>query len=245
MDMIDAHTHVGPCRVFDLDSSTDDLLSSMDEHGIRSSIVQPYPGAPNPSEVHDLIESMSKEHPLRFFGIASINPHQDKELYFNELKRCVKKLVFVGVKLHTIGHAVNPSGTDGTTVFEAANELGIPVMVHTGPGIPFAAPSSLQPQLDRFPDVKVVMAHAGHGIFSGEAIAMGQIYPQVYLEPSWCTFYNVGAMVDVLGPERVLFGSDLPGNVPIQIDTFKALGLSKDAEELVFGKAAKELFQIN
>ena len=153
---------------------------------------------------------------MRFFGIASINPHQDKELYFNELKRCVKKLGFIGVKLHTIGHAVNPSGTDGTTVFEAANELGIPVMVHTGPGIPFAAPSSLQPQLDRFPDVKVVMAHAGHGLFSGEAIAMGQIYPQVYLEPSWCTFYNVGAMVDVLGPERVLFGSDLPGNVPIQ-----------------------------
>lgn len=244
MYIVDAHTHLGPCRVFDLDSSTDDLLSSMDEHGIHSSIVQPYPGATNPSEVHDSIASMSEKHPLRFFGIASINPHQDKAMYFKELQRCVEKLGFVGVKLHTIGHAVNPSGADGTTVFESAKELGIPVMVHTGPGIPFAAPSSLQPQLDRFPDVKVVMAHAGHGIFSGEAIAMGKIYPQVYLEPSWCTFYNVGAMVDVLGPERVLFGSDLPGNIPIQIDTFKALGLSKDAEELVFGKTAKDLFQL-
>ena len=107
------------------------------------------------------------------------------------------------------------------------------------------APSSVASQLRNFPKVKVVLAHAGHGIFSGEAIAIAQKYSQVYLEPSWCTFYNVGAMVDVLGPERVLFGSDLPGNIQIQIDTFKALGLSRDAEELVFGKAAKELFQLN
>ena len=245
MPVIDAHTHLGACRVFDLDSSEDSLTVSMDENGIDISLVQPYPGAPRSSEVHDRIFALSNEEPGRFFGIASINPHQDQADYFNELERCVKKLGFVGVKLHTIGHAVNPAGADGTLVFESASQLGIPVMVHTGPGIPFAAPSSLQPQLERFPNVKVIMAHAGHGIFSGEAVAMGLSYPQVYMEPSWCAFYNVAGKVEALGVNRVMFGSDLPPNIPIQVDTFKALGLSDEDEEMVMGGAAKEVFQLD
>ena len=245
MPVIDAHTHLGQCRVFDLDSAEDGLIDSMDEHSIDISLVQPYPGAPCAAEVHDRIAAMAKANPGRFFGIASINPHQDEQAYFNELSRCVKELGFVGVKLHTIGHAVNPAGADGTIIFEAAAQLGIPVMVHTGPGIPFAAPSALQPQLENFPNVKVVLAHAGHGIFSGEAVAMGLAYPQVSLEPSWCAFYNVGGMVEALGANRVLFGSDLPPNIAIQVATFKALGLSEADEALVMGGAAKEIFELD
>ena len=81
MPVIDAHTHLGACRVFDLDSSEDSLTVSMDEHGIDISLVQPYPGAPRSSEVHDRIFDLSNEKPERFFGIASINPHQDQADY--------------------------------------------------------------------------------------------------------------------------------------------------------------------
>jgi predicted TIM-barrel fold metal-dependent hydrolase len=48
------------------------------------------------------------------------------------VERCVKELKFVGVKLHTIGHGVNPLTEDGDLVFATAFELGIPAMVHTG-----------------------------------------------------------------------------------------------------------------
>ena len=244
MPIIDAHVHVGSCRVFDLDDSEQDVLESMDKHGVDVSIVQPYPGADSAREVHDRIATMAHDHPGRFFGIASINPHQDPDAYFGELARCVKDLAFVGVKLHTIGHAVNPAGVDGATVFESASQLEIPVMVHTGPGFPFAAPSSLASQLRRFPQVRVVMAHAGHGIFSGEAVAMAQTFPQVYMEPSWCPFYHVGAMVDALGADRVMLGTDLGPNVPIMLETFRALRLGKDDEAMVLGGTAKEVFQL-
>ena len=80
---------------------------------------------------------------------------------------------------------------------------------------------------------------------SGEAVAMGLAYPQVSLEPSWCAFYNVGGMVEALGANRVLFGSDLPPNIPIQAATFKALGLSEADEALVMGGAAKEIFELD
>ena len=195
--------------------------------------------------MHDRIDAMARSHRGRFFGIASINPHQDKQTYFDELSRCVKELGFVGVKLHTIGHALNPAGADGTTVFESASQLGVPVMVHTGPGVPFAAPSSVAPQLRSFPQVKVILAHSGHGIFSGEAVAIAQAYPQVYLEPSWCAFYNIGAMVDTLGVDHVMLGTDLPANVPVMIETIRALGLGKEDEAMVMGGTAKEVFQLD
>ena len=46
MPVIDAHTHLGKCRVFDLDSAEDGLIDSMDEHSIDISLVQPYPRRP-------------------------------------------------------------------------------------------------------------------------------------------------------------------------------------------------------
>ncbi len=245
MPVIDAHSHLGECRVFGLDNSEEYLLRGMNDNDIDISLVQPYPGANSASATHDRIAELAKKNPGRIFGIASINPHQDSQDYFNELSRCVNDLGFAGVKLHTIGHAMHPAGADGTTVFDSASQLGIPVMIHTGPGIPFAAPSAAIPQLQAFPQVPVVLAHAGHGIFSDEATEVAKAYPQVYLEPSWCTFYNVGAMVQAIGAGRVMLGTDLPPNARIQIETFKALDLSEEDEAMVLGGTAKEFFKLN
>jgi predicted TIM-barrel fold metal-dependent hydrolase len=246
MPVIDAHSHFAECRVFDLDNTEDDLLGGMNDNDIDIAIVQPYPGANSAKVVHDGIAALGKKHPGRIFGMASINPHlMDSQAYFDELSRCVKELGFVGVKLHAIGHALNPAGTDGTTIFESASQLGIPVMMHTGPGIPFAAPSAVTPQLKRFPNVPVVLGHAGHGIFSGEAIAVADAFPQVSLEPTWCAFYNVGAMVEAVGPGRVMFGTDLPGNAAVMVETFRALGLSKADMDMVMGGSAKEIFKLD
>lgn len=244
MHVIDAHTHLGECRVFDVATSEHDLIENMDKYHIDVSLTQPYPGAPSATDTHDCIASLTKTHSRRFYGIASINPHQDSQVYFNELSRCVKDLGFVGVKLHTIGHAIHPAGVDATTVFESAQQLNIPVMMHTGPGIPFAAPSAVTSQLKKFPQVPVILAHAGHGIFSEEAIAVAQTANTVYLEPSWCAFYHIDAMINAIGSNRVMFGSDLPANIPTMMASIRSIGLTKEDEEMVMGGTAQEVFKL-
>ncbi|MFQ5998221.1 MAG: amidohydrolase family protein, partial [Candidatus Bathyarchaeia archaeon] len=139
--IIDSHSHLGSCRVFDLDTSEQELLSTMANNGITTNIVQPYPGAPNVKEVHNRIGKLAKENPGKIFGLASLNPHMNEDEYNEEVERVVKDLGFVAVKIHTIGHAVNPLGRSADKVFKAAKKLGIPVMVHTGPGVPFSLPS--------------------------------------------------------------------------------------------------------
>lgn len=45
MKILDAHSHIGKCRVFDLDVTEEDLIKNMDANGIDAAIVQPFPGA--------------------------------------------------------------------------------------------------------------------------------------------------------------------------------------------------------
>ncbi len=167
--VIDTHAHLGECCVFGLYSTEEEMIRRMEECGVDATIVQPYPGAKDYLRRHDEIAELCAKHPGRFFGLASLTPHVGRETYQREVERCVKELNFVGVKLHTIGHAVNPLTEDGQLVFETALGLGIPAMVHTGAGIPFSLPALCLPAAKKYPDLKIVLAHAGGGIVSAEA----------------------------------------------------------------------------
>ena len=59
MKILDAHSHIGKCRVFDLDMTEEDLIKNMDANGIDAAIVQPFPRAdPQPLvEIPDRITS--------------------------------------------------------------------------------------------------------------------------------------------------------------------------------------------
>ncbi len=116
LKVIDAHEHLGECRVFGLRATEEDLLRRMEECGIDAMIVQPFPGAEDPLKTHDRIANLCAKYPGRFFGLASLSPHRDRTAYRQEVERCVRDLKFVGVKLHTIGHAVLTLSEDGELV---------------------------------------------------------------------------------------------------------------------------------
>lgn len=245
MLIVDAHHHIDSCRVFDLDQDEESVLATMDRNEVSACLMQPFPGAPNPREVHDHIANLTKRLPGRIFGVVSLNPHTDPDTYRSEARRCVKDLGFVAIKLHTIGHAVNPLSRDGETVFETARELGVPVMVHTGPGVPFADPAMVLPRAQQFPDLTFVLAHAGFGVFSGSAVAVARACPNVVLETSWSPGYDIAWMVRELGPRRVMFGSDLLTNTATELTKYRSLGLSDPDLQTVLGETARETFKLD
>jgi len=242
--IVDAHFHLGSCRVFDADVDESTVLGVLEQHGVSRTIVQPYPGAPDVPATHDRIAALARASAGRVVGLASVNPHTDEADYFAEVARCVRELGFVGVKLHTIGHAVNPRGRDAEKVFETARQLGVPVMIHTGPGVPFADPGMVAPRARQFPDVTIVLAHAGAGIFTGSAIALAETFDNVVLETSWCKAPDIATMVALLGPRRVMFGSDHPGNVGPELAKYRAGGLGDAALAAVLGGTASEVFAL-
>ena len=243
--IIDAHTHLGSCRVFGRDHSVPDVTEPMNRFGIAVSIIQPFPGAPDPTHVHDEIYRLGQETGGRFVGLASLSPHGDRQAYQAEVRRCVERLGFVGVKLHTLGHAVNPAGADGETVFQTARELGIPVMVHTGMGAPFADPGQLMGPADKFPDVTIVLAHAGAAISSATAIGVAQRCGNVVLEPSWCRTNDIKAMIDAVGADRVMFGTDTPENIAVEFAKYGSLTLDDTVRAAVFHGTARRVFKLD
>jgi predicted TIM-barrel fold metal-dependent hydrolase len=242
--IIDAHAHLGECCVFGLNNEESDLLRRMDEHGIDAAIVQPYPGATDAIKTHDRIAELCHKYPGRFYGLASLTPHQDHDAYHQEVERCVKQLNFVGVKIHTIGHSVNPLSEDADFVFKTAQELGVPVMVHTGPGVPFALPALCIPPARKYPSLKIVLAHAGFAVFSAEAQVAASECSNLYLETSWCIADDIGWMISTIGGNRVMMGSDLIKNIPVEIAKFKALELAPEVWAQVMGQTAIDVFRL-
>jgi predicted TIM-barrel fold metal-dependent hydrolase len=242
--IIDAHMHLGSCRVFDLEITEDQLLANLDRNEVDVAIVQPFPGAPDPRAVHDRIAALSAKQPGRIYGLASLSPHCDQDEYHREVERCVHDLGFVAVKLHTIGHAVNPMNRDGQLVFETARALGVPIMIHTGPGVPFALPSLALPMARKYPELPVVLAHAGYAIYTPEAQVAAMVADNVYLETSWSTSAQVAGLVRALGPERVMLGSDLPINTATELAKYRSVGLADEALATVFADTAARVFRL-
>jgi uncharacterized protein len=242
--VIDTHAHLGECCVFGLISTEEEMIRRMDECKVDATIVQPYPGAKNAPEVHDRIAELCAKHPGRFFGLASLSPHGNRDAYQREVERCVKELHFVGLKLHTIGHAVNPLSEDGDLVFATAHQFGIPAMVHTGPGVPFALPALCIPAAQKYPGLNIILAHAGFAVFSAEAQVAASVCGNLYLETSWCIGEDIRWMISTIGPDRVMMGADLPSNVPVEIAKYRALDLAPEVYDKVLGGTAVNLFNL-
>lgn len=242
--VIDAHAHLGYDEVFDEDFTEAALLASQSRNGISISLVQP--GAVHDlggvQKQHDDIADLIARHPGRFRGIANPNPHLPNGVYEREVRRCVGELGFLGIKMHPLAHAVNPLGRHGRYAFDLARELGVPVIVHTGAGIPWAAPSLLGPIAEACPELKLVVAHAGAGVLSAEAGLLAERHANTFLEPSWVGGFQVRSWVRRLGANRVMFGSDHGDNAETELAKFRSAGLSQDELAWTLGGTAASVF---
>jgi hypothetical protein len=242
--IVDAHAHLGYDEVFDEDFSEAALLESQSRNSIDVTLVQPgtMHDLAGVQRQHDAIADLLARHPGRFHGIANPNPHLPGDGYDREVRRCVGELGFVGIKMHPLAHAVNPLGRHGRRVFDLARALQVPVMVHTGAGIPWAAPSLLGPIAEGHSDLRIIVAHAGGSILAGEAGLLAARHPNVFLEPSWTGGFQVRAWVRELGADRVMFGSDHADNAEAELTKFRSAGLSEEELGWALGGTAAAVF---
>lgn len=246
--IIDAHAHLGHDYVFDEESSEQELIRYYDKYKVDGAIIQPFINRPyikDTRQIHNRIFKFCSRFSGRFWGMASINPHFSPGDYEKEAKRCVKELGFVGVKITPIAHAVHPASRDGIHAFEVARELGIPMMVHTGSGAPFADPISLVEVLQSFRDVKTILAHAGSDLFFQQALYIATEFDNVYLEPSWLSILNLRKAINQIGVDRIMFSSDHAINAPVELAKYKTLIENQDDLKRVLSGTAIEVFNLS
>ena len=128
----------------------------------------------------------------RFVGFASVDPLEKGAA--RELEAAVTKLHLKGLKLDPALQDFSPGDRKAFTVYEAAEALGIPLVIHTGmswaPGTALERghPLHLENAIRRFPKLRFVLAHFAWP-WVWEAAALALKYPNVYLDTA-CLYYD-------------------------------------------------------
>ena len=133
-----------------------------------------------------------------------------------------------------------------------AQELEIPVAFHTGssvfPGarLKYGDPVLIDDLATDFPQLRVLLAHAGRPFWHAQAAWLARTHPNFYLELAGLppkTLLTVLPDLERLAPKPV-FGTDWPGiprTIGQNLREFLALPLSDRAKELILDENPRRL----
>lgn len=234
---IDAHSHIGYFGDWcDVGITAEELLEEMDRYQIEKTVISTFPAK-------ESIEAVDR-YPDRLIGAVWVNPLEGKKA-LEEAEEAVKNHGFKAIKLHPLEQAFRPTDRVALDVAELALKLGIPLMVHSGHP-PHSLPWSIAEVADRYPDLKVVLIHMGHGngIYIQSAIDMAKKYPNLYLETSGMPMHTkIKDAYEQVGEDRIMFGMDLPFHHPtVEIQKGLVSGLSDaQLENYYYHNAARLL----
>lgn len=241
---IDTHTHLGKSSISGIDVGEGELLAGLAENGVDAALVFPHGFQDQGSfAVHDRIAKMAEENPGKIFGACCVNPRLGREIYRAEARRCVEELGFRALKLDPVVHALPIDHKTARVVFEAAAELGVAAIVHTG-GSGFADPLRAIPVAREFPQLPIVLAHAGFLTYFDQMLLAARTCPNIYADCSWISHVQFRNLVAAMGADRVMLGSDHLSNLPIELSKVDLLLRTEEEKRRVLSQTAIGVFHL-
>ena len=221
-----------------------ELIGTVDSYGITD-----VPGPPSPEKCNDYIAALQRQDPSRIVGYASVNPnYRGPKAAVRELERAVTELGLQGVKLYPMYQDWSPADPVlAFPVFEKAEELGVPVMVHQAGStridarMEYARPALLDAAGRQFRGLRLTIAHVGLP-WVDEALFMLTKHPNFFTELSYYIATATGeelyrflvhAQQFFVPLEKLFFGTDYPGFLydPVALRA-KLLSVNSHAERL-------------
>jgi predicted TIM-barrel fold metal-dependent hydrolase len=221
--LADAHTHIfsEPTRLYgrDVHFPVEDLIKGMDTNGVDAAVVITRPTSQllidELGALHDDVAASVAKFADRLVGFAWAAPRLGAA-GVAEVRRCLKDLRFQGIKLHSGQELFNIDDPDVGPYLKLAREFDVPVTVHTQIAVRGAEPWRMVGPAQAYPDVQFIMAHLGGDGGMVQSLTAAHIAKQcdnIAVEVStavtdpWATYEGPAG---ILGPERVLIGSDAP-----------------------------------
>ena len=112
------------------------------------------------------------------------------------------------------------------------------LVVHTGAGAPFALPSLFIAPARKFPDLKIVIGHAGGGLYAGEAVIAAMVCQNVYVELSSLMPHHIAEVLSNVSTDRLMIGSDLPESLSTEIGKILSLDIDADKKQDILWNTA-------
>jgi predicted TIM-barrel fold metal-dependent hydrolase len=235
--IVDCHTHVGKTKFIGKVTTAEMVLKMMDEAGVDKAVMFSGTSTGSATPVEKVAEEVGK-YPDRLVGFAVVNPkeHDAPE----KLEEAVTKYGLRGLKIHPTFQAL--PADDELWVYpliEKAQELKIPVMIHSGEA-PYATPWQIGLVAMDFPKVTIIMAHMGLNslCYTDAAIKMAKRANNLILETAGVVYdAPITKACNEIGSDRIVFGSDAPVNNPIhEIKKIQVAKISEQDKRNILGE---------
>ena len=248
--VVDAHAHImrHSSGYFARDGAfpVERMIDQMDRYGIDIgyAIAHGWTGwtIDQYRREHDeVVEDMAR-YPGRFIGCAWVDPKLG-DAALAEAERCVTQLGYRGFKLHPVHQKFIFDDPLVFPVIEMAARFKIPVMAHLDLRFPGCEPWRMVALARRYPEVTFIMAHMASDPESVEDLTIPRLaarVPNIILETSGTPtdpYGTFGGPIEILGPERVVFGSDAGAfhHPAINLLKIDLLDLPREVKQQVLG----------
>ena len=210
---------------------------------------------------NDYVAQAVDFYPDVFIGFCSVDPRKGKAAV-EELERSVLSLGLRGLKLHPIHQAFFPDDPAFIPLFAKAEELGIPVLMHSGyaaaganaPGgggfeLAYSRPI---PHVDslaaRHPNLTIIMAHPAWPWIQ-EQVAVALHKSNVFIDLSgWAPRYIPKELISEASGrlrKKILFGSDYPYISPVTwLEQFQELDIRDESRPLILHDNAARILNL-
>ena len=227
------------------------LLAEMDRCRVGTAVLLAIaPGMPFRDDITtpwlEAVAEAGAEDRLVVFG--SVHPRKRGA---GDQLRELQRAGIRGIKLHPTMQRFHPDDPEAMALYEVCEELDLPVFFHAGragiePGFtqPYATLDHYVAPAVEFPNVRFVFGHAGARDFA-DALAVARVHENVWMDVQGQGVTDLRRMLDELGSERLVFGSDWPW-YPIAVNLAKLL-IATDgdvvARDRVFASNAQQLLR--
>jgi predicted TIM-barrel fold metal-dependent hydrolase len=183
--------------------------------------------------MNDYIAESVKEHPKRLVGFGRVDPRRNDAN--EELTRIKTKLKLTGLKLHPMVECFRPDHPFFDKFFDKANELNLPILIHTGDG--FSSPGLTSKIAKKHSKLPIILGHLREG-----ALSMMKQFENIYVETSGTLPVFIEQAIDI-DENRILFGSDVPYyRFPTQVAIIEASEITQRTKRKVFFENFEKLF---
>ncbi len=225
--------------------SMEEHVEEMEKYGIARGVIFPSNEAGNAA-----IESICRAYPNNFMGLARVDLSKSIMHCLDVLKRCYEESGLCGLDLSPYITGIPADDARLYPLYALSAQMNKVVVIstsqHYNPGctLEVADPNHLDRVAVHFPELKLVMSHAGHG-FGLLPLATAQRHPNVYLEfsalkPQYVEPSMLAAVNSVLR-EKCLFGTDYPVLDFSVVDQWKKAIRPENHQRFFSGNAARLL----
>ncbi len=240
-------------------ATAEEIIAAMDKDGVDISVVLNYGWSTQSlcAEVNDYILESVARYPKRLVGFCSVVPSED-ESALREVGRCIKNGAGGIGELRLDDHLRNKhSPAMLKPIIDTIIQHKLILLAHSSEpvghqyaGKGAATPDLLYTLITAFPDLKLVCAHWGGGLpfyalMPEVKAALKNVYFDTAASPFLYTPQVYGQVAQLVGADKILFGSDYPLIPPRRfLKEIAALDLPAETKKKILAGNAKKLLGI-